>query len=132
MTWHRQLNKKFPILQSQYHGCWCPGDARSQDISIHDIYYAEPDWFGLCALRVKTRKRFISPRNEYSLIVALWHHMVLDISVNIASGNDLCLFSIKLLPEQMLDYCNLNPKEQTLWYFQNSNIYVEDNAFVNV
>ena len=22
---------------SQYHGCWCPGDARSQDISSHSI-----------------------------------------------------------------------------------------------
>ena len=21
------------ILHSQYHGCWCPGDARSQDIN---------------------------------------------------------------------------------------------------
>ena len=30
-----------PILQSQYHGCWCPGDARSQGISIDDIYYVE-------------------------------------------------------------------------------------------
>ena len=26
-----------PILHSQYHGCWCPGDARSQGISNHEI-----------------------------------------------------------------------------------------------
>ena len=29
------------ILQRQYHGCWCPGDARSQGISNHDIYHVE-------------------------------------------------------------------------------------------
>ena len=30
-----------PILQSQYHGCWCPGDDRSQGITNHDIDYVE-------------------------------------------------------------------------------------------
>ena len=25
------------VIISQYHGCWCPGDARSQDISSYDI-----------------------------------------------------------------------------------------------
>ena len=25
------------ILQSQYQGCWCPGDSKSQDISSHGI-----------------------------------------------------------------------------------------------
>ena len=29
------------ILHSQYHGCWCPGDVRSQGISSHDIDLAE-------------------------------------------------------------------------------------------
>ena len=29
------------ILHSQYYGCWCPGDARSQGISNHDIDYVE-------------------------------------------------------------------------------------------
>ena len=32
-----------PIIHSQYHGCWCPGDARSQDIRSHDIGYVEPN-----------------------------------------------------------------------------------------
>ena len=27
------------LLYSQHHGCWCPGDKRSQGISNHDIYY---------------------------------------------------------------------------------------------
>ena len=30
-------------LHSQYHGCCCPGDARSQGISNHNIYYVESD-----------------------------------------------------------------------------------------
>ena len=30
----------FCILHRQYHGCWCPGDARMQGINNHDIYLA--------------------------------------------------------------------------------------------
>ena len=33
-----------PILDSQYHGCWCPGDARSQGINNNDIDYVEPEY----------------------------------------------------------------------------------------
>ena len=29
-------------LHNQYHGCWCPGDARSQGISNHDIDLVKP------------------------------------------------------------------------------------------
>ena len=29
---------EIPIRHSQYHGCWCPGDERSQGISNYDIY----------------------------------------------------------------------------------------------
>ena len=29
------------VKHTQYHGCWCPGSLRSQDISIHDIGYVE-------------------------------------------------------------------------------------------
>ena len=29
------------VLATQYHGCWCPADARSQGINNHDIYYVE-------------------------------------------------------------------------------------------
>ena len=32
------LDKKIPILHSQYHDCWCPGDARRRGISNHDIW----------------------------------------------------------------------------------------------
>ena len=48
LIWHRWLkpylkqDKDLPILHSQCHGCWCPGDARSQDISSHDIDLVKP------------------------------------------------------------------------------------------
>ena len=35
------INENLPILHSQYDGSWCPGDARSQGINNHDIYYVE-------------------------------------------------------------------------------------------
>ena len=37
-----EQDKDLPILQNQYHGCWCPGDARSQGISNHDIDLVKP------------------------------------------------------------------------------------------
>ena len=33
LKWDKDLH----ILYGQYHGCWCPGDIRSQDISSYDI-----------------------------------------------------------------------------------------------
>ena len=45
---HRKLkyflkkDKDLSILHSQYHGCWCPGDARSQGINNHDIDLVKP------------------------------------------------------------------------------------------
>ena len=59
LTWHSLLKsflkeyKDLPILHGQYHECWCSVDSRSQGISIHDIYYVEPNWYGSCMLRVK-------------------------------------------------------------------------------
>ena len=32
---------RFKIVNTQYHGCWCPGSLSRQDISILDIYYVE-------------------------------------------------------------------------------------------
>ena len=32
------------ILYSQYHPCWCPGCARSQDISSHGVDMAVPEY----------------------------------------------------------------------------------------
>ena len=43
LTWTFPQVRQEPILHSQYHGCWCPGDARSQGISNHDIYNGKLD-----------------------------------------------------------------------------------------
>ena len=36
-----QVRQELTILHNQYHGYWCPGDARSQGIINHDIDYVE-------------------------------------------------------------------------------------------
>ena len=36
------VRKELILQTSQNRGYWCPGDAGGQDISIHDIDYAEP------------------------------------------------------------------------------------------
>ena len=60
LIWYRSL-KSFPmedkdlfILHSQYHGCWWPGDARSQDISSHDIHLVFPEYSSFCVRRVNS------------------------------------------------------------------------------
>ena len=51
---HIDMTQVVEILpDSQYHGCWCPGDARSQGINNHDIYYVEPNQFSPCTLRFR-------------------------------------------------------------------------------
>ena len=42
----------WPILYNQYHGCWWPGDARSQGISCHCIDLVHPKYFRLSTRRV--------------------------------------------------------------------------------
>ena len=37
-------DKYLPILHSQYHGCWCPGDTRSQDISTLILTLVKPGY----------------------------------------------------------------------------------------
>ena len=37
------VSQNVPILHSQYHGCWCPGDSKNHAINNHDIYYVEPE-----------------------------------------------------------------------------------------
>ena len=34
---------EIPVCVSQYHGCWCPGDARSQGIICHNNDFVEPE-----------------------------------------------------------------------------------------
>ena len=45
-------NKKLTILHSRKCGCWCPNDARSQDIGNNYVYDVEPELFGPHMLRV--------------------------------------------------------------------------------
>ena len=55
--WHGTSNSNpfsnLPILHSPYLEYWCPGDARSQGISNHDIYYVDPNWNGPRTSKVK-------------------------------------------------------------------------------
>ena len=37
---HLELKPEYSIELGQYHGCWCPGSLRRQDINSHDIEYA--------------------------------------------------------------------------------------------
>ena len=59
LTCHGQLksflvqDQDLPSLHSQYHGWWCPGDARSQGISNHDINLVKPRLLGPRMLMVK-------------------------------------------------------------------------------
>ena len=48
-----QVIKDLPILHGQYHGCWWPGDARSQGIKKHNIGLVKPRELGPHTLRVK-------------------------------------------------------------------------------
>ena len=47
------------ILHNQYHGCWCPGDVRSQGISSHDIDLVKPRWLGPRTLRVNCLEMYV-------------------------------------------------------------------------
>ena len=60
LRWHRLLKSilivegKNPfILHSQYHGWWCPGNTRSQGISIYDIYLVLLEYSSFSPWRVK-------------------------------------------------------------------------------
>ena len=48
-----RVDKDLFILHSQYHGCWWPGDARSQGISNHDIDLFLSEYSSFRAVRVK-------------------------------------------------------------------------------
>ena len=64
---HDEAND-LPCLHSHYHGCWWPGDARSQGISNHDIDQVKP---GQLAPRTLTVKPII--RRQYKRCLGiLW------------------------------------------------------------
>ena len=41
-SWNPSSYQDLHILHNQYHGCWCPGDARSQGFNSHDIDLVKP------------------------------------------------------------------------------------------
>ena len=44
-----------------------------------------------------------------------------------------CLFGTKPLPEPMLTYCQLDPRDKLQWNSnQDANIYIDENIFENV
>ena len=47
------------FLHGQYHGCWWPGDARSQGISNNDIQYVKPNKFGPRTFRIITGREIL-------------------------------------------------------------------------
>ena len=48
-----QENKNLLISHSQYHGCWWPGDNRSQGINSHGIDLVSWEYSRLCITRIK-------------------------------------------------------------------------------
>ena len=73
------FDKNLPILHSQYHGCWCPGGARSQGISDHDINNKlETDIMNILAVRWIPGD-LISDKLTLVLVIAWW-------SVSIVKG----------------------------------------------
>ena len=56
-----EYDKHIHILHNQYHGCWCPGDARSQGISNYDIDLVKPSWLGPRTVRVDTMLMIFCP-----------------------------------------------------------------------
>ena len=60
MRWHRSLksflgeDKDLFTLLSQYHGCWCPGDVRSQGINSHGIDLVLLEWSSFSTRRVNS------------------------------------------------------------------------------
>ena len=74
----------------QQHGCWCPGDARSQGISNHDV---DPDLFGPRTLRVNVAIQ----ASDKHLQVCIGAFSFGDIQTNMMSGKLLwneCIFTL--------------------------------------
>ena len=67
LTWH-----------SQNHACWCPGNARSQDISNHDVDLVQPRLLGPHMLRVKNTQKLVYlgvPKSSFHNILHIFQCM---------------------------------------------------------
>ena len=84
-------SKDLLILWKQYHGCWWPGDARSQDIKGHDTKYLD---YSDLSIRVD-----LSPPGQKGRHFA-------DIFKSISMNEKFCiliLISLKFLPKDLID-----------------------------
>ena len=53
------------ILHGQYHNCWCPGDAKNQGTSNHDIDLVIPDY---SRFTIRILPQYLSPRRRQQSI----------------------------------------------------------------
>ena len=58
-------------LHSQYHGCWCSGDATSKGISNRDIYYVEASEIGPGHVQGQEATQFKRSSGQFSVCVYL-------------------------------------------------------------
>ena len=64
-----------PVQHRKYHGCWCPGSLRRQDISTHDIGYVEYMWSCLTSGGISTTCAMSVWRNDINckcIFMYLW------------------------------------------------------------
>ena len=66
-----QEHKALCILHCQYHGCWNPGDTRSQSISSHSIDLDCPEYAGLSTKKVTSLENLC-----FSVTNSIWKTVV--------------------------------------------------------
>ena len=96
------------IIHDQYHGCWWPGDARSQGISSGGINLFTSEYSDLSIKRVNTAKKVLSKCWLFvSAISDLSSHFCVD-WVHQSNSNPTALFSsTKMITQQMnISFCN--------------------------
>ena len=81
------------MLHSQYQGYWCSGDARSQGMSSHDIYYVEPNLFDPRTLRfnwdnIDGTKSLPDPKLIYTYNTCTFRHHQTGIILGMCSTNE--------------------------------------------
>ena len=90
--WYKQLklfvmeNKDLFILCKQYHCCWWPGGAWSQDISYHDSVPVIPEYYGLS----------IWLFNSIWLLIQIWHYFF----PTLTHYGTKCYYKILHMPRQ--------------------------------
>ena len=103
--------KNFPILHSQYCGCWCPGDARSQGISSYciDLVFLE-----YSSLRI----RRVNPYCDLSVVLMeCWINICYDENLFVIPGLE------KHITDAILHSSNVKTKCQNPLLLQSKNFF---------